>query len=714
MSDNKSTSAVDQDNPAVDIAAIRRINTVPAILRAVADLTKMRFVVVARVTDNRWTACAVLDEMDFGLPVGGELEVATTLCSEVRDRHAPIVISHASEDDVFCNHPTPKKYGIESYIAVPITLPSGEFFGTLCAVDSRPADLSAKVIVESLKLFAELVAKELEDDNTYAALVDSEMRRRESDNRVRAVTDAMPGLISYIDPEYRYQFVNHAYTAWFGLKAEDIVRKTLSEVLGEEAFHDLKPHIDRALSGQTEVFESEIAYRLGGTRFIRASYTPDILDGKVRGIFVLVVDISEEKSAQDAVKRSEERYKAFITQSSEGIWRFELDEPIPTNLPVEDQVRLAYKFGRLGECNDAMARQYGYASAGDIVGARLSDLLVEDDPKNIEFITAFIESGYNLSDAESHEKGADGEDKYFVNNFVGIVERGALLRAWGTQRDITLSKKADEANSRLAAIVVSSDDAIISKDLDGTITSWNIGAEKMFGYKAAHVIGKPISIIHPPDRVEEAAEILEKIRREESIDHFETVRRREDGTDLIVSLTVSPIRSADGQLIGVSKIIRDITDRKRIEESINQNQAMLTLAMQSSRMGVWELDLATNTVSWSDELEEIFGLRKGEFGGTEEHFFDLLHEDDREEAWREVRAAIEEHRSYSIEFRFHHADGSVRWMEGRGEAVYSQKGEPVRLYGVGIDITERKEAERALRESERRFSRFMQHLPGLA
>jgi PAS domain S-box-containing protein len=141
---------------------------------------------------------------------------------------------------------------------------------------------------------------------------------------------------------------------------------------------------------------------------------------------------------------------------------------------------------------------------------------------------------------------------------------------------------------------------------------------------------------------------------------------------------------------------------------------MLTLAMQSSRMGVWELDLATNTVSWSEELEEIFGIEKGSFGGTEEDFFEMLHEDDREAVWNEIRAAITERRDYSIEFRFHHADGSIRWMEGRGEAVYSQKSEAVRLYGVGIDITERKKAEKALRESEQRFSRFMQHLPGLA
>ena len=112
------------------VEAVERVTTVPAILKVMSELTGMRYAVVARVTDNRWIACAVLDRMDFGLPPGGELEVASTLCSEVRDQKAPIVIEHASKDTVFCNHPTPKKYGIESYIAVPIVLESGEFFGT--------------------------------------------------------------------------------------------------------------------------------------------------------------------------------------------------------------------------------------------------------------------------------------------------------------------------------------------------------------------------------------------------------------------------------------------------------------------------------------------------------------------------------------------------------------------------------------------------------
>ncbi|MEO8573063.1 MAG: PAS domain S-box protein [Pyrinomonadaceae bacterium] len=707
-------ASADDVGPAGVVEAVSRLQTVPSILKAVADLTQMRFVVIAKVTNHKWIACAVLDEMDFGLPPGGELEVATTLCSEVRDHRNAIVIENASTDPVYCEHPTPKKYGIESYIAVPITLKNGEFFGTLCAVDSRPADLSGATILDSMRLFAELVANELSTEAAYDALIVSETKRRESENRVRAVTDAMPGLISYIDREYRYQFVNLAYTEWFGLQPDDIINKSVSDVFGKAIFENAKPHIDLAFEGRSETFESEITYRKQGSRTIRVSYTPDVLDGDVRGIFVLVVDISEEKLALDAVNRSEERYRAFITQSTEGIWRFELERPIPTHLTTEEQVQLSYAYGYLAECNDAMAKQYGFSSAVEIVGARLSDLLVADDPKNVEFLKAFIESDYNLSEAESHEKDADGNDRYFLNNFVGIVEKGFLLRAWGTQRDITATKLAGDATSRLAAIVVSSEDAIISKDLMGNITSWNIGATKMFGYRAQEVIGKPITMLLPPDRAKESGDILRRIRREESVEHFETIRRRKDGSDIMVSLTVSPIRNAEGNVVGASKIVRDITDRKRIEEAIDHNQMMLTLAMQSSRMGVWELDLATNTVSWSEELEAIFGLEKGSFGGSEEHFYALMHEDDRDAAWAEVRKAVSDHCDYTIEFRFHHADGSVRWMEGRGEAVYSQKGEAVRLYGVGIDITDRKLAEKALRDSERRFSRFMQHLPGLA
>ncbi|HEU4342015.1 MAG TPA: PAS domain S-box protein, partial [Candidatus Binatia bacterium] len=136
--------------------------------------------------------------------------------------------------------------------------------------------------------------------------------------------------------------------------------------------------------------------------------------------------------------------------------------------------------------------------------------------------------------------------------------------------DFVGRKHAEEAKARLAAIVESSDDAIVSKDLDGIITSWNRGAERLFGYTAQEAIGQPVTMLMPPERFDEEPGILQRIRRGESIEHYETVRRRKDGTLLDISLTVSPITDAQGRILGASKIARDITGRKKAEEELQQ------------------------------------------------------------------------------------------------------------------------------------------------
>ena len=143
---------------------------------------------------------------------------------------------------------------------------------------------------------------------------------------------------------------------------------------------------------------------------------------------------------------------------------------------------------------------------------------------------------------------------------------GTLIGAVNMLIDITDRKRADLHAQRLASIVESSDDAIVSKDLNGIITSWNGGAERLFGYKAEEVIGKPITILIPADRIDEEPEIIERVRRGERVDHYDTVRRRKDGSLIDISLTVSPLKDADGRIVGASKIARDITERKRAQE----------------------------------------------------------------------------------------------------------------------------------------------------
>jgi signal transduction histidine kinase len=150
-----------------DVAAVSRIAGVPTILRTMRALTGLRFTLISRVTPERWVACAVHDEIDFGLKAGGELDVATTLCAEVRDSRRPILVEHASTDPVYCTHRTPKMYSFESYVAVPIFRRNGDYFGNICGLDPMPRDLKDGKTLAVLELFSELISLQLEAQEQY-------------------------------------------------------------------------------------------------------------------------------------------------------------------------------------------------------------------------------------------------------------------------------------------------------------------------------------------------------------------------------------------------------------------------------------------------------------------------------------------------------------------------------------------------------------------
>src|ERR1700712_3875028 len=144
-----------------DIAAVESIRAIPTILDIICRMTGMRFAAVARVTEDRWIACSVRDDIAFGLKPGGELKIQSTICDEIRQTGQAVVIDHVAEDPVYASHHTPQIYGLQSYISMPIRLPDGTFFGTLCAIDPEPHRLNTPDIVDMFEMFAEVIGFQL-------------------------------------------------------------------------------------------------------------------------------------------------------------------------------------------------------------------------------------------------------------------------------------------------------------------------------------------------------------------------------------------------------------------------------------------------------------------------------------------------------------------------------------------------------------------------
>ena len=151
-----------------DILAIAEIPVVPRILEVVSQVTGLGFATVARVTKDNWTACAIYDTLDFGLAPGGELDIKTTICDEVRSADELVAIDHVDEDPDYCSHPAPEMYGLQSYISVPIRRTDGTFFGTLCALDPKPTTVNTPQTIAMFQLFADIIGEQLSANSVPA------------------------------------------------------------------------------------------------------------------------------------------------------------------------------------------------------------------------------------------------------------------------------------------------------------------------------------------------------------------------------------------------------------------------------------------------------------------------------------------------------------------------------------------------------------------
>ena len=278
---------------------------------------------------------------------------------------------------------------------------------------------------------------------------------------------------------------------------------------------------------------------------------------------------------------------------------------------------------------------------------------------------------------------------------------GALTGAVNMLVDISDRKQAERGRQRLAAIVDCSQDAIIGKDLRGIVTSWNPGAERLFGYAAEEMIGKSITKLIPAHLQPEQANLLERLVRGERIEHFETTRVRKDGALVRISLSFSPLRNAQGKVVGASKIARDVTERMKAEQALAERDALIGLAEKVTRVGNFTVDLNTGRVQVSAGCVAIHGFPEGTAEVRRDDWRASVHPDDLARLNRLFSQAFAERLpEYKADYRIIRSGGEVRWIETRALIAYDRNGRPKRFVGVNIDVTERKTAEDALRLRE--------------
>jgi PAS domain S-box-containing protein len=410
-------------------------------------------------------------------------------------------------------------------------------------------------------------------ESRLRAQAKAEAAQRASEAHFRAMAESSPLGIFVTNPSGDCVYTNRTYQQISGLSLEQALGTGWSQAIHPDDRARVFQEWYEAAQGRVH-FRSDhrFAHADGRVVWTRVN-AAEVNDGqRLVGYVGLVEDITQQVAAQAALQQSEERYRAFIEQTAEGVWRFELEDPIPVHLAADEQIERFYAHAYLAECNDAVARMYGYASAAQLIGSRLGDMIPRTDPHNLEYLRAFIQSGYRLTDAESHELDREGRERYFLNNLIGIVSDGHLLRAWGSQRDVTTSRQAEAAiqasEARFRSVFKSGMIGIAFWNGE-RITDANDTLLTMLGYTRQDLDQGLLrhGRLTPPGHEEADRRATEETRVRGSCLPYEKEFFRKDGSRIPV--LVGGARLGDDLRDAVFFVL-DLTERRRAEVRLRQ------------------------------------------------------------------------------------------------------------------------------------------------
>ncbi|HTY60157.1 MAG TPA: PAS domain S-box protein [Bacteroidota bacterium] len=473
----------------------------------------------------------------------------------------------------------------------------------------------------------------------------------------------------------RFLEVNEAAIVKYGYAREEFLSMTLLDIRPPEEKADLPANAAIHRPGLEHPGEWRHLLKDGTLIDVVVTSHSLLYQGR-QAKLVIVQDVTRGKIAEKKLKESAELLRSLFDNMVEGfaycrmIW--DGDRP-------EDFEYL--------EVNKAFLKISGLT---DVTGKRVSEVipgLRETNPELFEIYGRVARTGR----PEQCEVFVPPLQKWGALS-VYSIEKGYFVVVYN---DITDRKRSEEKTKELAAIVNSSDDAIIGKSLEGIITSWNRGAERIYGYSESEVLGKSIAILIPPGRADELPDILDRVAAGDHVDHFETLRRRKDGRDIYVSLTVSPILDIQGNVVAASIVGRDVSDRKLADLKLRQSEEQFRLIAENITDMIAIVDTAGTRLYNSPSYTPILGTPESLRGTS---VFRDVHPDDRERVAQTFRANIERGIPTPIEYRLIAKDGSVRDFESRGGMIRDEQGVVTKGVIVSRDVTDTKrEAAERLR-----------------
>jgi PAS domain S-box-containing protein len=405
--------------------------------------------------------------------------------------------------------------------------------------------------------------------------------------------------------------------------------------------------------------------------------------GRVVGFTKIAHDITQQKDAELVVKESEARFRLVADTAPVLIW-----------MSGTDKLCTYFNKSWLDFTGRSLEKELGNGWAEGVHP--------EDLQRCLDTYTQSFDRREKFR-MEYRLRRYDGVFRWILD--IGVPrfnQDGSFAGYIGILVDVTERKQAEETRVRIAAIVESSDDAIIGTDVSGTVTDWNKGAERLFGYRASESIGKSISFLVPTGQIDQAQHIFKKVISGGVVERHETVRRRKDGTHVEISLTASPIIDAEGQVVGVSGIARDVTERKRAEDALRESEEKFRNVFRDAGVGMVVVSPEGRFLAANKVLCDRLGY-------TEEELLKKTVESTTfPEDWpafsQKLRELITEGRGFQcFEKRCLHKSGRILYTENSASVIRSREGDAQYLVGHVLDITERKQAEEAISTMTRKL-----------